>query len=79
MGITNLKGLVDLVVPRVGSIDFVGRVTAKPDQAKIIVDQLKTKKIVPFSTTVSAVIVQPGEKMKTVSGMSKFKTAIAIK
>ena len=79
LGITNLKGLIDLVVPRIGSIDFVGRVTAKPDQASIIVDQLKNRKIIPFSTTVSAVIIQPGEKMQTVKGMSKFKTAIAVR
>ena len=79
LGKTNLKGLVDIVVPRSGSIDFVGRVRAKPDQANIIVNQLKNKNIIPFSSMVSAVIVKPGEKMKTVNNLLNLKTAIAVR
>ena len=79
LGVTNLKGLVDIVVPRAGSIDFVGRVRAKPDQAKIILEQLKNKNILPFSSMVSAVIVKPGEEMQTVNSLTRIKTAIAVR
>ena len=79
LGVKDLNGLVDVVIPRVGSIDFVGRVQADPLQAKTILENLKNRKILPFSSKVSAVIIKPGEKMENVKGLSKLKTAIVIK
>ena len=79
LGVSDLKGLVDVVVPRVGSIDFVGRVQAEPDQAKTILGDLRNRKIIPFSSKVSAVIIKPGEEMKSVKNLSNQKTAIVIK
>ena len=79
LGVSDLKGLVDIVVPRAGNIDFVGRVSAKPDQAKIILQQFKNKNIIPFSSMVTAVIVKPGEDMQTVNNLARIKTAIAVR
>tara|TARA_Y100000748_G_scaffold215115_1_gene180442 strand:- start:559 stop:2097 length:1539 start_codon:yes stop_codon:yes gene_type:complete len=79
LGVTKLDGLVDIVVPRSGEIDFVGRVQSKFDQVETIIGNFNKKYLIPYGGSVTAVIIKPGESIKGVGGMAYIKCGIAVK
>jgi Zn-dependent protease with chaperone function len=79
LGQEQLDGLVDLVVPRASSIDFVGRVKSPNKYSFAVIQSLKEKRIIPYGVHVSAVILKPGEKIEKVKKMTNMKCGLLVK
>ena len=78
LGKTKLGGLVDIIVPRGGSMDFVGRITSPNKHAEVVVQSIKDKRIVPYGVNVSGVIMKPGKPIKTVRELANINCGLLV-
>ena len=79
LGQEKINGLVDLLIPRTGNMDFVGRIKAPNDQKDEVIQTLKDKRFLPYGVNVSAVILKPGEEMEKVRKMTNMKCGLIVK
>jgi Zn-dependent protease with chaperone function len=79
LGITELHGIVDLVIPTNSQSEFVGRIKSPKDISAKVEDSVYNKRILPFGVNISAVILQPGVEVKKVSGFQNITCAMIVK
>ena len=78
LGQESIDGLVNLLIPRAGNMDFVGRIQAPNNQKDEVIQTLKDKRFLPYGVNVSAVILKPGEEMEKVRKMSNMKCGLLV-
>ena len=75
---TPLGGLVDLIIPNGGRVDFTGEIKCKSELKDAVYINFKEKKILPFSMKIGAVILEPGKNAQSIKGLSSFNSRMTI-
>lgn len=78
LGVTPLGGLVDLIIPNGGRVDFTGEIKCKSELKDAVYINFKEKKILPFSMKIGAVILEPGKNAQSIKGLSSFNSTMTI-
>ena len=78
IGVTPIKGIVDLIVPSGATVDFTGELHCRPELKDALFLNFKEKKILPFSIKTSAVILESGRNPKPVKGLNSFNSSMTI-
>ena len=78
LGVVELSGLIDVLVPYSSSTEFVARVKSPPDKVEKVIESIKKKRVLPFGVETSAVIMRPGKRNKGVVGMMNMKCSMTI-
>lgn len=78
VGVTNLGGIVDVLVPYESETDFIGRIKSPKEHTTSIVNNIYNKKVLPFSVNISGIVIQPGKNALNVVGMRKILCTMTI-